>query len=161
MDDPHALTIAQAAEALGVSERTVWRYLAAGRLPGETTGPPGSQRTLIPRGAVEGLRASRGPDPDAAAVRAERDRLVAELAGVQSERDRWPSGWPSSAPPGPPAPDGAPAPRRGHAHGWARPGPGRGGRSRAGRAQRPSSRLMISCWISLVPSVIEASLASR
>jgi excisionase family DNA binding protein len=88
MDDPNALTISQAADALGVSERTVWRYLAAGRLPGETTGPPGSQRTLIARGAVEGLRAARGPDPDAAAVRAERDRLVAELARVQAERDR-------------------------------------------------------------------------
>ena len=33
--------------------------------------------------------------------------------------------------------------------------------ARRGDRYRPISRLMISCWISLVPSVIEASLASR
>ncbi|MDP9318180.1 MAG: helix-turn-helix domain-containing protein, partial [Actinomycetota bacterium] len=42
----HTITVAQAAETLAVSERTVWRYLKSGRLPGETVGEPGSQRTL-------------------------------------------------------------------------------------------------------------------
>ena len=82
----HALTVAQAAEALGVSERTVWRYLRAGRLPGETTGPPGAQRTLIPVAAVDGLRSARGGVDDAA-LRAERDRLADALAAAQAERD--------------------------------------------------------------------------
>lgn len=82
----HTITVAQAAEALGVSERTVWRYLKSGRLPGETVGEPGSQRTLIPIHMVEGLRGSRA-GADAEALRVERDRLVAELAAVRSERD--------------------------------------------------------------------------
>jgi excisionase family DNA binding protein len=82
----NALTVAQAAEALGVSERTVWRYLRAGRLAGETTGPSGAQRTLIPAEAVDGLRAARGGADDAA-LRAERDRLAAALAAAQAERD--------------------------------------------------------------------------
>jgi excisionase family DNA binding protein len=81
----HTITVAQAAEALGVSERTVWRYLKAGRLPGETVGEPGSQRTLIPSAAVEALAGGRGPDAEA--LRAERDRLVAELAAARAERD--------------------------------------------------------------------------
>jgi excisionase family DNA binding protein len=82
----HTITVAQAAEALAVSERTVWRYLKSGRLPGETVGEPGSQRTLIPRAAVEALRGTR-PGPDAEALRAERDRLVQELAALRAERD--------------------------------------------------------------------------
>jgi excisionase family DNA binding protein len=82
----HTITVAQAAEALGVSERTVWRYLKSGRLPGETTGDPGSQRTLIPREAVDSLTTTRvGEGADA--LRAERDRLVAELAAARAERD--------------------------------------------------------------------------
>jgi len=82
----HTITVAQAADALGVSERTVWRYLKSGRLPGETIGAPGSQRTLIPAAAVDGLRGARG-GADAEALRAERDRLVAELAAARAERD--------------------------------------------------------------------------
>ena len=82
----HTVTVAQAAEALGVSERTVWRYLKSGRLPGETVGEPGAQRTLIPAGAVDALQGARGT-ADAEALRAERDRLVAELAAAQAERD--------------------------------------------------------------------------
>ena len=82
----HTITVAQAAEALGVSERTVWRYLRAGRLPSETTGPAGAQRTLIPAAAVGDLRTARG-GADGAALRAERDRLVAALAAAQAERD--------------------------------------------------------------------------
>jgi len=82
----HALTVAQAAEALGVSERTVWRYLRAGRLLGETTGPAGAQRTLIPAAAVDDLRAARGGADDAA-LRAERDRLAAALTSARAERD--------------------------------------------------------------------------
>jgi len=82
----HTITVAQAAEALDVSERTVWRYLKSGRLPGETVGDPGSQRTLIPAQAVEALRGSRA-GIDAVALRAERDRLAAELAALRAERD--------------------------------------------------------------------------
>ena len=82
----HTITVAQAAEALEVSERTVWRYLKSGRLPGETVGEPGSQRTLIPTDAVDALRGRRAGG-DADALRAERDRLVAELAMLRAERD--------------------------------------------------------------------------
>lgn len=82
----HTITVAQAAEALGVSERTVWRYLKSGRLPGETVGEPGSQRTLIPADAVTSLAGGRG-GADAEALRSERDRLVAELAAARAERD--------------------------------------------------------------------------
>jgi excisionase family DNA binding protein len=80
------LTVARAAEALGVSERTVWRYLKSGRLPGETVGEPGAQRTLISAAAVEALRAGRS-GADAEALRAERDRLASELAAARAERD--------------------------------------------------------------------------
>ncbi len=82
----HTITVAQAAEALGVSERTVWRYLKSGRLAGETVGEPGAQRTLIPREAVDALAGAR-VGVDAEALRAERDRLVAELAAARAERD--------------------------------------------------------------------------
>jgi excisionase family DNA binding protein len=81
----HTITVAQAAEALGVSERTIWRYLKSGRLPGETVGEPGSQRTLIPADAVAAVAGDRGGD--AAVLRAECDRLAAELAAAQAERD--------------------------------------------------------------------------
>ena len=81
----HTITVAQAADALGVSERTVWRYLKSGRLEGETVGEPGAQRTLIPREAVDALTGARVGDAEA--LRAERDRLVAELAAACAERD--------------------------------------------------------------------------
>jgi excisionase family DNA binding protein len=80
------LTVAHAAQALGVSERTVWRYLKSGRLPGETVGEPGAQRTLIPISAVEALSSGRG-GADAEALRTERDRLASELAAARAERD--------------------------------------------------------------------------
>jgi excisionase family DNA binding protein len=80
------LTVAQAARALGVSERTVWRYLKSGRLPGETVGEPGAQRTLIETAAVDALRAGRA-GAGAEALRAERDRLATELAAARAERD--------------------------------------------------------------------------
>ncbi|HET9005306.1 MAG TPA: helix-turn-helix domain-containing protein [Actinomycetes bacterium] len=80
------LTVAGAAQALGVSERTVWRYLKSGRLPGETVGEPGAQRTLIPAAAVETLRVGRS-GADAEALRVERDRLASELAAARAERD--------------------------------------------------------------------------
>ena len=90
----HTITVAEAAEALGVSERTVWRYLKSGRLPGETVGEPGSQRTLIPRDGRRGPHdrprrgGRRGPaSPSAtgcaaelAAARAERDALIERVA---------------------------------------------------------------------------------
>lgn len=82
----HTITVAQAAEALEVSERTVWRYLKSGRLPGETVGEPGSQRTLIPADAVAALRGARG-GADAAALQAELDRAQAEIAALRAERN--------------------------------------------------------------------------
>ncbi len=82
------LTVSQAAEALGVSERTVWRYIKKGRLPGETVGNPGSQRTLIPADAIGSLRAERGGDDRSDALRAERDRLADALRDAEAERDR-------------------------------------------------------------------------
>jgi excisionase family DNA binding protein len=81
------LTVAQAAEALGVSERTVWRYLKSGRLSGHTLGELGSQRTLIDRDSVEALRTNRTTDPDAARLRADIERLTQQLAQVSAERD--------------------------------------------------------------------------
>ncbi|MGD9697366.1 MAG: helix-turn-helix domain-containing protein [Thermoleophilia bacterium] len=82
---PTTITVAEAAISLGVSERTVWRYLKSGRLPSETVGEPGEKRTLIPRAAVDALHAGRGGDADA--LRVERDRLAAALAAAQAERD--------------------------------------------------------------------------
>ncbi len=88
MDISHALTVAQAAETLAVSERTVWRYLKSGRLDGETVGPVGSQRTLIAASAVTSLRSERGHDPELDALRAERDRLADQLDIERAERER-------------------------------------------------------------------------
>ena len=56
----HTMTVAEAAHELGVSERTVWRYLRSGRLHGETTGPVGQQRTLIDPSGIESVRSGRG-----------------------------------------------------------------------------------------------------
>jgi hypothetical protein len=82
----NTLTVGETASSLGVSERTVWRYLKSGRLQGETVGPIGSQRTLVAADSVEALRAERG-GADVEALRAERDRLVSELTAMQAERD--------------------------------------------------------------------------
>lgn len=88
MDATHTtLTVAQAAETLGVSERTVWRYLKAGRLEGHTVGEIGSQRTLIASESVDALRGNRGADPEAARLRADLQRLTEQLAQVTAERD--------------------------------------------------------------------------
>ncbi|MGI9539003.1 MAG: helix-turn-helix domain-containing protein [Miltoncostaeaceae bacterium] len=87
-DSPDTLTVAQAADALGVSERTVWRYLKAGRIAGETIGSPGSQRTLIAVEAIEALSAERGGGGQSDALRAERDRLAEALRSAEAERDR-------------------------------------------------------------------------
>lgn len=86
-DSTHTLTVAEAAQLLGVSERTIWRYLKSGRLDGETVGRAGAQRTLIPRASVDELRVERGQDPEVDELRAERDRLVGELARAQAERE--------------------------------------------------------------------------
>jgi excisionase family DNA binding protein len=86
-DSTHTLTVAEAAQILGVSERTIWRYLKSGRLDGETVGRAGAQRTLIPRACVDELRVERGQDPEVDELRAERDRLVGELARAQAERE--------------------------------------------------------------------------
>ena len=86
-DTTHTLTVAEAAQLLGVSERTIWRYLKSGRLDGETVGRAGAQRTLIPRASVDELRNERGQDPAVDELRAERDRLVGELARAQAERE--------------------------------------------------------------------------
>lgn len=86
---PHEqITVAEAAARLGVSERTVWRYLKSGRLMGETHGEPGLQRTLIARTSLEALRSERVPaGPELAGVRAERDRLASRLREIERERD--------------------------------------------------------------------------
>jgi excisionase family DNA binding protein len=86
-EPPHALTVAEAAEVLGVSERTVWRYLKAGRLAGETVGPPGAQRTLIRAEAVDHLRAGEPSAAATAALRLGVTRLAGELAALRTERD--------------------------------------------------------------------------
>ncbi len=82
-----SLTVAEAAETLGVSERTVWRYLRSGRLHGETIGPVGQQRTLIDASGIEAIRSGRGGE-DSAALQAEVDRLSDEVAGLRAERDQ-------------------------------------------------------------------------
>lgn len=98
------LTVAQAAERLGLSERTVWRYLKAGRLDGVTVGDLGSQRTLIRAESVAALSRERGgaaagTDADArlaeaadqvARLRAECERLQARVDVLQRALTRWP-----------------------------------------------------------------------
>lgn len=84
--DTHSLTVAQTADALGVSERTVWRYLKSGRLKGTTVGESGAQRTIISRRAIESVQQERA-GTDIATIRAERDHLAHALAAVQAERD--------------------------------------------------------------------------
>lgn len=81
------MTVAQAADTLGVSERTVWRYLKSGRLPGVTVGPVGAQRTLIPADRVAALRAARGGDPEAERLRIELEAVQREMQQVRAERD--------------------------------------------------------------------------
>lgn len=85
--ETHTLTVAQAAEALGVSERTVWRYLKAGRLEGVTVGPVGGQRTLVDADGIASLRATRTADPEAGELRGRLERALADLAACQAERD--------------------------------------------------------------------------
>lgn len=87
MENATALTVADVAERLSVSERTVWRYLRAGRLSGETVGEVGSQRTLIDAASVSALSVGRRSGLDAAVVRAEMDRMAAELKALRVERD--------------------------------------------------------------------------
>lgn len=84
--DTSPITVAEAADILAVSERTIWRYLKSGRLTGTTVGEPGLQRTLIPRAAVEAVSSDRA-GADLASVRAERDRLAQMLNAAQAERD--------------------------------------------------------------------------
>jgi excisionase family DNA binding protein len=81
------MTIPEAASALGVSERTVWRYLRAGRLRGETIGPVGQQRTLVDRTAVQAVMAGRGGE-EGQALRARVEALSDEVAGLRAERDQ-------------------------------------------------------------------------
>lgn len=83
----HGMTVAEAAQALGVSERTVWRYLRSGRLHGETVGPVGQQRTLIDPDGIEAVRAGRGGE-EAAALRADVERLSDEVAVLRAEREQ-------------------------------------------------------------------------
>lgn len=98
------LTVAQTASRLGVSERTVWRYLKSGRLDGITVGEIGSQRTLIPEDGVQAFARARagGATPsDAEArlaeadaqierMRAECERLQARVDVLQRALARWP-----------------------------------------------------------------------
>ena len=82
------MTVAEASEALGVSERTVWRYLSSGRLVGETVGPVGSQRTLIQRVAVQAIVSGRGGGEEIAALKAEVARLGDENAALRADGDQ-------------------------------------------------------------------------
>jgi excisionase family DNA binding protein len=81
------MTIPEAAEALGVSERTVWRYLSSGRLSGETIGPVGQQRTLIDPGAVEVLRSGRGGN-EARELRTRVEELSDQIAALRAESEQ-------------------------------------------------------------------------
>lgn len=81
-----SMTVAEAAETLAVSERTVWRYLKSGKLDGTTVGDAGAQRTLITHASVDAVASARGRDPQADALRAERDRLAQALAAAEAER---------------------------------------------------------------------------
>jgi excisionase family DNA binding protein len=83
----HGMTIPEAAEALGVSERTVWRYLSSGRLSGETIGPVGQQRTLIDPGAVEVLRSGRGGN-EARELRTRVEELSDQIAALRAESEQ-------------------------------------------------------------------------
>lgn len=85
MNHNDSMTVAEAAQTLSVSQRTVWRYLKSGRLSGETLGEPGSHRTLIPRQAVAQL--ARDRSGELAGLLAERDRLAQRLEDIQAERD--------------------------------------------------------------------------
>ena len=82
------MTVAEASEALGVSERTVWRYLSSGRLVGETVGPVGSQRTLIETVAVQAIVSGRGGGEEIAALKAEVARLGDENAALRADGDQ-------------------------------------------------------------------------
>ena len=82
------MTVAEASEALGVSERTVWRYLSSGRLVGETVGPVGSQRTLIEAVAVQAIVRGRGGGEEITALKAEVARLGDENARLRADGDQ-------------------------------------------------------------------------
>ena len=108
-DSNEWLTMAQAADRLGVSPPTLRRWADQGRIPfGRTLGGhrriplselpriaplevpprprPGEQPSQraeeLPRGRAESF------DEDAAELRRERDRLAAELAEMRADRDR-------------------------------------------------------------------------
>ncbi len=82
------MTVAGAAAALNISERTVWRYLRSGRLAGETVGPVGSQRTLIDATAVQAIIAGRGGGEEIAGLTADVARLGDQAAALRAERDQ-------------------------------------------------------------------------
>jgi excisionase family DNA binding protein len=88
MENTTQMTVAEASEALGVSERTVWRYLSSGRLAGQTVGPAGSQRTLIDQAAIQAIIAGRGGGEEIAALKSEVARLADENAALRAERDQ-------------------------------------------------------------------------
>ena len=88
MENTMHMTVAEASEALGVSERTVWRYLSSGRLVGETVGPVGSQRTLIETVAVQAIVSGRGGGEEITALKAEVARLGDENAALRADGDQ-------------------------------------------------------------------------
>ena len=67
--------MADAATTLGVSERTVWRYLRSGRLQGQTVGPAGAQRTMIDPEGVQAIVSARGGGEELVSMRAEVERM--------------------------------------------------------------------------------------
>ena len=82
------ITVSDAARTLGVSERTIWRYLRSGRLHGETVGPAGAQRTLIPADEVAAIASARNGGEELVALRAEVAALGDEVAALRAERDQ-------------------------------------------------------------------------
>jgi excisionase family DNA binding protein len=60
MDD-EGLTISEASAAIGVSERTIRRWIKAGRLPAALQPGPRGQQYVIPTDAIERERAADPP----------------------------------------------------------------------------------------------------
>jgi hypothetical protein len=82
---PQWVTIAQAAKALGKSERTIRRLMATDKLTVDRT-PAGVRLDIA--GLSPDTTADNGPaSPDLAAILAENDRLKAVLEQVTQERD--------------------------------------------------------------------------
>jgi hypothetical protein len=99
------VTIAEAAQALGVSQDTISRRRKAGEIPAQQESIPSGFRWLVeidddlagalgkPEGADAGEHAAGQPAPavieELAKLRAERDGLERLLSEISAERDDW------------------------------------------------------------------------